>query len=157
MATGLSYQQKNALKASWSRFHDNAVANGGGFYMWYVAVYSSVSNGFNHNHLEASKCGSSVAQLSFFLAYLTRISAWNQMSHVMRLWYFSSSVNSFFKRACAAIQWARCLIFGRTLRLLPYFMCAKSEGSDETAWMHRVAWAFAGRLCKYHNLAKILY
>ena len=29
----------------------------------------------------------------------------HQMSHLMRLWYFSSSVNSFFKRACAAIQW----------------------------------------------------
>ena len=28
---------------------------------------------------------------------------------------------------------ARCLIFGRTLRLLPYFMCANSEGSGETA------------------------
>ena len=29
-----------------------------------------------------------------------------QMSQlIMRLWYFSSSVNSFFKRACAAIQW----------------------------------------------------
>ena len=27
---------------------------------------------------------------------------------------------------------ARCLIFGRTLRLLPYFMCANSEGSGET-------------------------
>ena len=27
------------------------------------------------------------------------------LSHVMRLWYFSSSVNLFFKRACAAIQW----------------------------------------------------
>ena len=48
---------------------------------------------------------------------------------------------------------ARCLIFGRTLRLLPYFMCANSEGSGETAWMRRLAWAFAGRLCdKYHNL-----
>ena len=33
--------------------------------------------------------------------------SWNklEMSHVMRLWAFSSSVNSFFKRACAAIQW----------------------------------------------------
>ena len=29
----------------------------------------------------------------------------HEMSHLMRLWYFSSSVNSFFKRACAAIQW----------------------------------------------------
>ena len=26
-------------------------------------------------------------------------------SHVMRLWYFLSSVNSFFKHACTAIQW----------------------------------------------------
>ena len=26
-------------------------------------------------------------------------------SHVMRLWYISSSVTSFFKRACTAIQW----------------------------------------------------
>ena len=33
---------------------------------------------------------------------------------------------------------ARCLIFGRTLRLLPYFMCANSEGSDGTARMHRL-------------------
>ena len=28
-----------------------------------------------------------------------------KMSHLMRLWYFSSSVISFFKRACAAIEW----------------------------------------------------
>ena len=48
---------------------------------------------------------------------------------------------------------ARCLIFDRTLRLPPYFMCANSEGSGETARMLRLAWAFAGRLCdKYHNL-----
>ena len=48
---------------------------------------------------------------------------------------------------------ARCLIFGRTLRLLPYFMWSNSEGSGETARMRRLAWAFAVRLCdKYHNL-----
>ena len=48
---------------------------------------------------------------------------------------------------------ATCLIYVRTLRLLPYSMCANSEGSGETAWMSRLAWAFAGRLCdKYHNL-----
>ena len=48
---------------------------------------------------------------------------------------------------------ARCLNFGRTLRLLPYFMCANSECSGETARMRRLAWAFAGRLCdKHHNL-----
>ena len=45
------------------------------------------------------------------------------------------------------------LFFGRTLRLLPYFMCANSEGSGGTAQMRRLARAFAGRLCdKYHNL-----
>ena len=63
----------------------------------------------------------------------------------MWLWYFSSSVNSSNR--------ARCLIFSRTLRILPYFMCANSKGSGETVWMRRLAWAFAGRLCdKYHNL-----
>ena len=46
---------------------------------------------------------------------------------------------------------ARCLIFGQTRRLFPYFMCANSEGSGETARMCRLTWAFAGRLCdKYH-------
>ena len=63
----------------------------------------------------------------------------SQMSHLMRLWHFSSSVNSFFKRACAAIHGARCLIFGRTLCLLPYFKCANSEGSGESAHMRRLA------------------
>ena len=29
----------------------------------------------------------------------------SEMSQLMRLWHFSSSVNSLFKRACAAIQW----------------------------------------------------
>ena len=31
----------------------------------------------------------------------------------MRLWFFSSAVNSFFKRGCAAIQWGKmsdCLV-----------------------------------------------
>ena len=40
---------------------------------------------------------------------------------------------------------ARCLIFGRTLHLLPYFMCANSEGSCETVRMRRLALAFTGR------------
>ena len=44
-------------------------------------------------------------------------------------------------------------MFGLTLRLLPYFMYATSEGSGETVWMRRLAWAFTGRICdKYHNL-----
>ena len=41
---------------------------------------------------------------------------------------------------------ARCLIFGQTLRPLPYFMCANSEGSGETVRMRKLTWAFAGRL-----------
>ena len=45
------------------------------------------------------------------------------------------------------------LIFGQTLRLLPYFMCANSEGSGESGQMRSLAWAFAGCLCdKYHKL-----
>ena len=45
------------------------------------------------------------------------------------------------------------LIFGQTLCLLPYFMCANSEGSGETAQMLSLAWVFAVRLWdKYHNL-----
>ena len=48
---------------------------------------------------------------------------------------------------------ARCQVFGRTLCLRPYFMCANSEGSGEAARMCRLAWAFAVRLCdKYHIL-----
>ena len=48
---------------------------------------------------------------------------------------------------------ARCLIYGRTLLLLLYFISASSEGSSETARMNRLVWAYAGRLCgKYHNL-----
>ena len=77
------------------------------------------------------------------------------MSRSTRLWYFSSSVKSFFKRACVAIQWGQMsgLLVGPFVYLLPYFMCANSEGSDETARMRRLAWAFAVHLCdKYHNL-----
>ena len=76
-----------------------------------------------------------------------------QLSHVMRLWHFSSSVNSFFRCTCTAIQWG---YVWWTLRLLPYFMCmcANSEGSGETARMCRLAWAFAGRRCdKYHLMS----
>ena len=47
----------------------------------------------------------------------------------------------------------RCLIFGQTFRLFPFFMCANSEGYGETMRMCRLSWASAGRLCdKYHNL-----
>ena len=38
--------------------------------------------------------------------------------------YFSSSVNSFSDTHAQPSNGASCLNFGRTLRLLPYFMCA---------------------------------
>ena len=58
-----------------------------------------------------------------------------------------------FKRACAAILWARGMVFGWTLFLLPYFMHANSEGSGETARMRRLA--FACRLCD-NKLAQLI-
>ena len=42
-------------------------------------------------------CVLHLVDLMFFSIYY--------LSQLMRLWHFSSSVNSFFKRACAAIQW----------------------------------------------------
>ena len=34
------------------------------------------------------------------------------MSNLIRLWHFLSSVNSFFKHPCSAIQWGQMSIFG---------------------------------------------
>ena len=86
-----------------------------------------------------------------YINHLAIVIGKRELSHVRRLRHFSSSVNSFFKRArpMGLDVW----FLGWTLRLLPYFMCANSEGSGEAAHMHRLAWAFTGRLCdKYHNL-----
>ena len=73
---------------------------------------------------------------------------------IMRLWHFSSSVNSILQTHMPShLVGLRCLIFRRSLRLLLYFKCANSEGSGETARMRRLAWAFAGCICdKYHNI-----
>ena len=71
----------------------------------------------------------------------------------MRLWYFSASVTPSSNMHAQPSSVARCLIFGQTLCLLPYFMYANNEGSGETVWMRRLTRAFAGRLCdNYHNL-----
>ena len=51
-----------------------------------------------------------------------------QMSHLMRLWHFSSSVSSYKQPSSEA----SCLIFGQTLCLFPLFICANSKGSGET-------------------------
>ena len=70
-----------------------------------------------------------------------------------KCWIFRPSSTHSSNAHAQLSSGARCLIFGRTLCLLPYFMWANSEGSGETARMRRLAWAFAGRLCdKYHNL-----
>ena len=71
--------------------------------------------------------------------------------------FLSSSLNSFLNAHMQPSSGVRCLIFGQTLRLLPYSTSANSEGSGETARMCRLAWAFAGHLCdKYHNLMRWL-
>ena len=73
-------------------------------------------------------------------------------------WFCSSGKNSSIEPcheilALFVLAHAGCLIFGRTLRLFPYFMCVNSEGSGETARMRRIAWDVAGRLCdKYYDL-----
>ena len=51
----------------------------------------------------------------------------------------------------------RCLLFGRTLRLLPYFICANSQGSGETAQMRRLASAFTYvKSTKFHELLHLV-
>ena len=81
----------------------------------------------------------------------TQISLYMYLSHLMRLLCFSFSVDSFFSMHAQPSSGARCLSFGQTLRLLPYFMCANSQGSGETAW------AFPDYLCgMYNNLMSCL-
>ena len=54
---------------------------------------------------------------------------------------------------------ARCLIFGRTLRLLPYFMCANSQGSGKTAQMRRLPepWLVASVISTIISWAGLFY
>ena len=66
-----------------------------------------------------------------------------------RLWHLLSSVNSFFKRACAAIQWGIVIWV-----LVGPFVCSHTS-CVRTA--KASGWAFAGRLCdKYHKLMNLL-
>ena len=61
----------------------------------------------------------------------------------MRLWYFSSSVNSFFKRACAAIQWGLYV----WLLIGPFFYFHTS-----CVWTAKALARLRGRLWHYHLL-----
>ena len=73
----------------------------------------------------------------------------NTLSHHMRLWYFSSSVKLFFKHSGA-----RCLSFGRTLRLLPYFMCAPEPSL--VAYMVSTIISWAGSIVFLQNCLRFI-
>ena len=75
------------------------------------------------------------------------INRWNSYTHLMRLWYFLSSVNSFFKHPMGLDVW--CLV-----EAFIYFMHVNSERSGETAQMRRLTWVcrLAWVCDKYHNL-----
>ena len=45
-------------------------------------------------------------------------------------------------QASMLIKGARCLNFGPSMHLRPFFVCSSSEGSGEIARMRRLAWAF---------------
>ena len=70
----------------------------------------------------------------------------HEISHLMRLWYFSSSVNSFFKRCMRSHPVGLDVWFW--VGPFAYFHAS-------CVWTARLwlAWAFVSRLCdKYHNL-----
>ena len=69
--------------------------------------------------------------------------AWNfsgekPNEQLMRIWHFSSCINSFFKHACAAIQLERCLIFGRTF-IYMYFHTSWLQTAKALARLHGCA------------------
>ena len=72
--------------------------------------------------------------ISHFQNLLVHVHMIIDLSHIMRLWYFLSSINSHVQPT----NGARCLIFGWTLCLLPNFMCANSTSSVEAARMRRL-------------------
>ena len=77
-----------------------------------------------------------------------------QISQLTRyaVWDASNSHMQFLNNATSL---ANCL----NSPLVPHTECANSKGSGETAWMHRLAWAFAVRLCDkyfFDGLVKIL-
>ena len=76
-----------------------------------------------------------------------------KLSHLMRLWRFSSSINSFFKRACAAIHWGMMSDFWSDPSSTSILHVCEQRRLWQNARMPSLAWAFAVRLCdKYHKL-----
>ena len=70
----------------------------------------------------------------------THLSITNEPSHeIMVLIVLRKLIFSISNMHAQPSNGARCLIFGQTCRLFPYFMCANSEGSAETALARRLA------------------
>ena len=77
----------------------------------------------------------------------------HELSHVMRLWYFSSSINTFFKRACAAIQWG----YMSEFRLDPSSTSILHVGTVK-ALARLCRWAiFAGCLCDKYIISQWIW
>ena len=88
-------------------------------------------------------CPFKILALSLFLLWLSAL-RWNVIEPVHEIMALFVLRKTHSSNAHAQLSsGARCLMFGQTLRLLPYFMCANSDGSGETAWMRRLAWALA--------------
>ena len=49
-------------------------------------------------------------------------------------------------------SWAWGSIFDMSLHLHPYFQCASSEGTDETAQMHRLTLTFPAGICNMNQI-----
>ena len=61
------------------------------------------------------------------------------MSRLTRLWYFSSSVNSFFKRTCPAIQWSYTVDVWFLVRPFVYFHISCMRTAKALAKLRRCA------------------
>ena len=92
-----------------------------------IVEVSELSNFYDLFLQKFSNWSNSLDHVLWFCSGSTRF-AKVHLSQLMRLWYFSSSVNSFFNAHAQPSSWARCLIFDQALRLLPYFMCVNSKG-----------------------------
>ena len=71
------------------------------------------------------------------LISIDRLHSLNEPTHEIMALFVLSKIHSSNAHAQPS-SGARCLIFGRVLRLRPYFMCANREGSSKTAWMRRL-------------------
>ena len=86
------------------------------------------------------------------------VQAYSYLSHVMRLWHFPSSVNAFSNAHGQPPSGARCLIFGQTLCLLPYFCVRLAKAQATCADMQvrlSLRWSPVRYVPKSHELAHL--